>query len=99
MTCAFAIRFAETILRCAKRPKPDAGLCTMDERKLERLHRRLVACSAPQAIIIHRGKFDMLAVSSPRLVPILQSPVWGSRVLGVFSPDVPLDVLRNEVHG
>jgi hypothetical protein len=69
----------------------------MDERKLERLHRRLSAQVAPQAIVQQSGKFDLVAADSPRLAAIMKSQNWQSRVLGVFSPDVPLDVLRDEV--
>ena len=69
----------------------------VDERKLERLYRRLVARSGPQAIICRTGKFDLLDADSPRLGAMLAVPDWAGRVLGVFSPDVPIEVLRAEV--
>jgi hypothetical protein len=69
----------------------------MDERKLERLHRRLVARSAPQAVVCHSGKFDLIDADSSRFSAMLNTPAWANCVLGVFSPDVPFDVLREEV--
>jgi hypothetical protein len=69
----------------------------VDERTLQRLHRRLLARSGPQAIVCRADKFDLLAADSPRLAAMLKTPAWASRVLGVFSPDVPIDVLRGEV--
>jgi len=69
----------------------------VDERKLERLYRRLVARSGPQAIVCRSGKFDLVDADSPRLAAMLAVPDWAGRVLGVFSPNVPLDVLRDEV--
>lgn len=69
----------------------------MDERKLERLQRRLAACAGPQAIVCHPGNFLLFAADSPRLDAMLKSADWSGRVIGVFSPDVPIEVLRDEV--
>jgi len=69
----------------------------MDDHKLERLYRRLVARSGPQAIIFRSGKFDLLDADSPRLTAMLAVPDWAGRVLGVFTPDVQIDVLRDEL--
>lgn len=69
----------------------------MDDHKLARLHRRLSTRSGPQAIVCRSGKFDLLDADSPRLAAMLMSPAWSPRVLGVFSPDVPINVLRAEV--
>lgn len=69
----------------------------MDDHKLERLHRRLSARSGPQAIVCQSGKFDLIDADSPRLGAMLAVPEWAGRVIGVFSPDVPIDVLRDEV--
>lgn len=69
----------------------------MDEHKLERLHRRIAARSGPQGVVCRAGKFDLIAADSPRLDAILNSPDWSGHVIGVFSPDVSIDVLRSEV--
>lgn len=69
----------------------------MDEHKIQRLHRRLASRSGPQAIVSRSGKFDLLDADSPRLDSMLATPAWAGHVIGVFSPDVPIDVLRDEV--
>lgn len=69
----------------------------MDDHKIERLHRRLAARSGPQAIVLRSDKFDLLDADSPRLDAMLATSAWAGRVIGVFSPDVPIEVLRDEV--
>ena len=69
----------------------------MDDHKIERLHRRLAARSGPQAIVLRSGKFDLLDANSPRLDAMLATSSWADLVIGVFSPDVPIEVLRDEV--
>ena len=70
----------------------------MDDPKLARLHRRLAAREGAQAVIRQpNDKLDLFPAASPRFAALLRSPVWARRVLGVFSPDVPIEVLRREV--
>lgn len=69
----------------------------MDDHKIERLHRRLTACSSPHAIVLRSDKFYLVEAESPRLAGILNTLAWAGRVIGVFSPDVPIEVLRDEV--
>lgn len=66
--------------------------------KIARLHRRLAARECAQAVIrLPNDKLDLLPAASPRFTALLRSPAWACRVLGVFSPDIPFDVLCGEV--
>jgi hypothetical protein len=56
-----------------------------------------MARSGPQAIVHRSGKFDLIDADSLRLSAMYKSDAWAGRVLGVFTPDVPIDVLRDEI--
>lgn len=95
--CASATPLVATISLTGRPPRRGAGSSGMDDHKIERLHRRLTACSSPHAIVLRSDKFYLVEAESPRLAGILNTPAWVGRVIGVFSPDVPIEVLRDEV--
>jgi len=70
----------------------------VDEREIERLHRRLRAREYPQAVMaLPNEKFTLVPFDSPRFHSMLADQRWSSRVLGVFSQDVEYSVLCAEV--
>jgi len=70
----------------------------VDDRKLARLHRRLMASESAQAVVrLPNEKFALMPTNSPRLVSILDSALWSARVVGVFAPSVDYSVLCAEV--
>lgn len=66
--------------------------------KIARLHRRLAARECAQAVIrLPNDKLDLMPATSPRFLAMLARGPWSARVVGVFLPGVPFDVLLSEV--
>jgi len=67
----------------------------VDEARLARLHRRIQGAGEVCALVLQdNNTVDLIPATYPRLDAILRDPFWRNRVLGAFSPSVPIERLR-----
>lgn len=65
---------------------------------IRRLHRQIVASGVPQVVVKDfKGRFVTFPSISPRLASMQRSSLWSSRILGVFTPEVEMETLMQEV--
>lgn len=63
------------------------------DRNVPRVHRMLAMSTEPQAVLKDRqGRLELVPAASPRVAALPSD-----RIVGVFYPDVPLQVFAREV--
>ena len=68
------------------------------DKNAARVHRFISGCHEPMAVLRGRnGHLDILPASSQRFAALAACAQWQSRIAGVFSPDVALEVFLREV--
>ena len=71
---------------------------TVDKKVLDRLHRRIKARRTPHAVVkVGPRRYDLIPVGSARLDALFRSPAWVARVVGVFTPEVTVSQLSEDV--
>lgn len=67
--------------------------------RLKRLHRKIQRAGVPQVVVADpvTGKFWLIDSYSPRGAWMMRDPNWQPHVLGIFTPDVPLETLIEEL--